>query len=301
MKNNFVAIDFETAQSPWKSQINICQIGIVVVENGEIIERISRFVKPPGNKYDKGAFAIHGITPQMTKNEPTFDIVWRDIEKYFINTVLVAHNAYAFDEKVLWQNLDYYNIKPQGINKFIDTIYLYGGNLSIDSLCSAFDIECNNRHDALSDAVSCAQIYLKFLQNETPNFSLLPSKKVKKEEREKKTVSYFKAKHATDENLLNKVQILSNDEFDSILSHNLFEGKRVINTGTLSCIDRNALKSKIIDVGGRYVPKVNKLTNIVILGKDPGKLETIIEMQQESKDIICITEQHLEKFLKLTQ
>lgn len=97
VKNNFVAVDFETAQTPWRKNIFICQIGIVVVENGVITEMISRLVQPPGNKYEKGCVDVHGITPKITKLEPTFDELRKNIEKFFIGTTLVAHNAYDFE------------------------------------------------------------------------------------------------------------------------------------------------------------------------------------------------------------
>lgn len=86
---NFIAIDFETA-TPKRMP---CQIGIVVVKEGLIVERISRLIQPLDNKYAKQCIRVHGITPEMTKDTPTFDVVWNDIKMYFEGNFVIAHNA----------------------------------------------------------------------------------------------------------------------------------------------------------------------------------------------------------------
>lgn len=48
MINSFTAIDFETAQ-PYRW--SICQVGLIRVENGEIVKQLDVLVQPPGNYY----------------------------------------------------------------------------------------------------------------------------------------------------------------------------------------------------------------------------------------------------------
>ena len=43
---NFTAVDFETATSDKM----ICQAGIVVVRGGKIVEKLSKYIQPPGNE-----------------------------------------------------------------------------------------------------------------------------------------------------------------------------------------------------------------------------------------------------------
>lgn len=89
MKNvNFIAIDFETATT----QRTACQVGITVVKEGEIVKKISRFIQPPANQYSKQCIKVHGITPDITADSPTFDIIWNDIKEYFEGNFIVAHN-----------------------------------------------------------------------------------------------------------------------------------------------------------------------------------------------------------------
>lgn len=106
MKNvNFIAIDFETATT----QRTACQVGITVVKEGEIVKKISRFIQPPANQYSKQCIKVHGITPDITADSPTFDIIWNDIKEYFEGNFIVAHNL-PFDIDVLYKELDRYNI-----------------------------------------------------------------------------------------------------------------------------------------------------------------------------------------------
>jgi DNA polymerase-3 subunit epsilon len=73
---NFVAIDFETAthkQMP-------CQLGLVVVRNGRIVEEKQWLIKPPGNEYHALHMCLHGIRPEDTESSPEFDELWDEIK-----------------------------------------------------------------------------------------------------------------------------------------------------------------------------------------------------------------------------
>ena len=93
MSHTFTALDFETAtpQIP-----NICQVGIVQFINGEIANEINILVQPHNNYYWDRFIDIHGITPAKTRNAATFNRIWRDIEPYIANQVVVAHNGLSF-------------------------------------------------------------------------------------------------------------------------------------------------------------------------------------------------------------
>ena len=87
---SFTAIDFETAQNPrW----SICQVGIVRVEGGRVVDTVNRLVQPPDNYYLYRNTDIHGICSANTKDEPHFDAVWPEISQYIKNECVVAHNG----------------------------------------------------------------------------------------------------------------------------------------------------------------------------------------------------------------
>ena len=76
---NFIAIDFETATG---KRASICEAGICVVRNGEIVETRSWLVRPQGNMYSYWNMQIHGIRPNDTVDSPEFPEVWAEISEY---------------------------------------------------------------------------------------------------------------------------------------------------------------------------------------------------------------------------
>lgn len=154
--DTFTAIDFETAQGPrW----SICQVGLVKVVHGEIIDEIDILIKPPGNKYFYVNTGIHGINAKHTRSAPTFDKIWHKIEPYISNQNVVAHNS-DFDFNCLKQVLNLYRLEHPTFNPHC-TYKIYGKNLA--DLCWEHSIELNH-HNALSDAKACAKLFSMHLQ-----------------------------------------------------------------------------------------------------------------------------------------
>jgi len=154
--NTFTAIDFETAHG---KRYSICQVGLVHVENGVITNELSILVQPPHNFYWDWFIDIHGITPEITRNAPTFDKIWHLVEPYIKNQSVVAHNGMSFDFPVLAQTLAYYDMEVPEYEKNC-TYRLFGSNLA--SLCVKYNIPLNH-HEALSDARACAALFLMHL------------------------------------------------------------------------------------------------------------------------------------------
>lgn len=150
--SSYTAIDFETAQG---KRTSICQVGLVRIENEIITEQLSILVQPPDNYYWNNFIDIHGITPEQTANAPTFDKIWNQIEPFIKNQHVVAHNGFGFDFPCLKQTLEYYNISNPAFTGNC-TYRIFGDNLA--SLCEKYNISLNH-HDALSDAMACAELY----------------------------------------------------------------------------------------------------------------------------------------------
>lgn len=248
MKNiNFIAVDFETATNDRMA----CQVGIVVVKNGVVAERISRLIQPPSNKYDVGPINVHHITPDKTENSPTFDIVWDDIQQYFINQTVVAHNC-MFDEDVLYRNLNFYGIMPMGLLPFKCTCNLYN-RIGLHDLCEAFGMSTEGHHDALFDAECCAQFYLNYLNGVKPDYSLIKQQKPK----------YAKL---TEKALKGDVLIKDLSQADP---NNPFYDRKLVITGEFD-IERKELARKLKAMGADIDTAISKKTNFVLIGQDPG-------------------------------
>ena len=162
MRNSFVAIDFETA-----IRHHTCAVGIVTVENGEIIEEYYSLVKPPKNEYNWHNIQVHGITPKDTRHSPVFTSVYPEIKKRLQNKIVVAHNV-AFDRSVLQKtmltnNLDYSELNIS--DNWQCTMQMCRASSKypsgkLNECCVIEGIQLNH-HEALSDARACAELFLR--------------------------------------------------------------------------------------------------------------------------------------------
>lgn len=67
--NSFVAIDFETAN---QHRSSVCSVGLVFVEENQIIDSFYKLIKPNPNFYCSWATEIHGINFWDTAKEFEF-------------------------------------------------------------------------------------------------------------------------------------------------------------------------------------------------------------------------------------
>lgn len=270
---NFTAIDVETSKG---NRNSICQVGLAVVKNGKITKVINKLVQPPNNEYFYKNIEVHGITPDKTKEAPFFPEVWEEIKPFLQDTLVVAHNA-IFDHDCLIKTLDYYNIQP--LNLEFDCTYERTGH-KLDEVCSAYGIELEDHHDAKCDAIACAEIYIKILNNISPDYS---------------TVNFSKNnnKHAK--------KYSGHDRLTGdILKPNLenadpsspFYNKKVVFTGVLNSIKRLEAAEIVKKLGADIDTSISKGTNFVITGKAPGpaKMKKIEKYNAEGCEIKIVLE-----------
>ncbi len=86
----FTAIDVETANADRES---ICQIGIVYVQNGEIVDRWQTLVDPECD-FDPWNVAIHGIDRAVVSGSPTLPQVRGELRRRLRGSVLVSHTSF---------------------------------------------------------------------------------------------------------------------------------------------------------------------------------------------------------------
>lgn len=155
-------IDFETANSKRSSA---CALGIVVIENGKVIEENAWLIKPRDMYFEGMNIAIHGIRPKDVIDKPEFDELYNDIFKgYLDNQLVIAHNA-SFDMSVLRACLNEYNISFPNV-EYLCTVKLsqklwpelINHKLNTVSDYLRFDFK---HHDAFDDARACANIVLE--------------------------------------------------------------------------------------------------------------------------------------------
>jgi DNA polymerase-3 subunit epsilon len=161
-----VAIDFETAD--YKSD-SACAVGLVRVENHQIVERAYSLIRPPRKKFVFTYY--HGISWEDVANEGLFADIWPRLN-YMLKDIdfLAAHNA-SFDRSVLTACCGASGLKPPP-SDFRCTVEIARKTWKIyptklNNVCECLGIPLNH-HEAASDAEACALIVIeayKFLMN----------------------------------------------------------------------------------------------------------------------------------------
>ncbi len=159
---NFTAIDFETATGKRSSA---CAIGIVTVEDGAITEEFHSLIQPPDNAYFGMNIAVHGIRPKDTIDSPTFKELYPEIRARLQGNTLVAHNE-VFDRSVLRRTMEHYALDYTELGlaeRWECTMKIYKAKgfvpYKLNACCERLGIALRH-HEALSDAIGCAHLYL---------------------------------------------------------------------------------------------------------------------------------------------
>lgn len=159
---NFTAIDFETATG---HAYSACAVGIVTVENYKIIEEYYTLIQPPDNEYWYRNVMVHGIKPIETLNKPMFDDLFPEIKERLYGRKIVAHNE-AFDRSVLQKTMRWYGLYYDELEiaeRWECTYRIYrkkGYKPANLKYCSKQNAITLHHHNALSDAIACAKLYM---------------------------------------------------------------------------------------------------------------------------------------------
>ena len=157
---DFAAIDFETANGRRSS---VCSVGIVIVREGEITDRIYSLIRPRPNFYSEFTTRIHGLSYHDTVEADSFPEVWHSIHPHIEGLPLVAHNS-PFDEGCLRAVFDIYGMQ------YPDYVFYctcrasrrtFGKMLpdhKLGTVAAHCGFDLKDHHHALADAEACAAI-----------------------------------------------------------------------------------------------------------------------------------------------
>lgn len=301
---NFIAIDFETANEKRNSP---CSIGIVVVKNGEIIERVHHLIRPKEMRFMPINIGIHGIRPKMVENELEFDKVWDKIKHYFNDNLVIAHNA-SFDVSVLRKTLELYEIESPNFNyictmKLSRNFYKSLENAKLNTVNRFLGYEFKH-HDALADALACSNILL----NISEELNTISIEEISKDlgvtignvNKDGYTPSSTKGRVLKLSNKIdcryNKVE---NYKFDA------FKDEVVVFTGGLSSMTREEAIRLVRRLSGTIGSSVTKKTTILVTnmenihelssGEMSTKLRKAVSLNSKGQNIVFLNE---EEFLR---
>ena len=161
---DFIALDFETASS---AAYSACSLGLVFVKNSRVIDKKYYLIKPPCD-FSPYNVKVHGIKAKDVADQPDFKTLWAEIHPLLKHTLLVAHSA-KFDVGVLTACCNYYGL-PLPYFQYVDSIDLFRSAYpthqkgSLDYCARLLNIELVNHHNAMEDAVACAEIAIKSIK-----------------------------------------------------------------------------------------------------------------------------------------
>ncbi|KAA6482508.1 ATP-dependent DNA helicase DinG [Bacillus swezeyi] len=162
----YVVIDVETTGNSPKKGDKIIQIAAVVIENGQITERFSKYINP-NQPIPAFIEQLTGITNEMVEHEEPFSAIAEDIYRLLNNSCFIAHNIH-FDLGFVE-----YELKRAGFGELecdvLDTVELarivfprFDG-YKLTELSEELKLEHENPHRADSDAEVTAFIFLHMI------------------------------------------------------------------------------------------------------------------------------------------
>jgi DNA polymerase-3 subunit epsilon len=163
----FTVFDTETTGLDPTAGDEIIQIGAVRIVNGRLLRRESfEQLVDPRRAISQASIAIHGITAATVAGQPAIDTVLPAFHAFAHDTVLVGHNA-AFDMRFL--ELKAASSGVTFDQPVLDTLLLSAllhpnqPSHQLELIAARFGIAVDERHSALADAITTAQVFLHLL------------------------------------------------------------------------------------------------------------------------------------------
>ncbi|MCF0135740.1 MAG: PolC-type DNA polymerase III, partial [Lachnospiraceae bacterium] len=164
-QSRFAVFDIETTGFD-KDRENILEIGAVMVENGEIVDRFSHFIDPL-RPIPPRITELTSITDEDVKGQGTIEVVLPLFLNWVGDAALVAHNA-AFDTGFIANKAAKLGMDAPD-NTIVDTLELARGlydlrKYTLDSVAKHLNVSLENHHRAVDDAEATAGIFIKMLE-----------------------------------------------------------------------------------------------------------------------------------------
>ncbi len=157
---SFTAFDLETTDRD-TGKAEIVEIAAVRVRDGAIVDEYHQLVKPRA-ALTAGASAVHGISATELADKPHFEEIWPAFRSFCGNDVIVAHNGYDFDFRIISRMAR--EIGQKFDLSMFDSLPLSRELVSTSNklvnLARQFGIDTGQSHRALDDTRALAKVLL---------------------------------------------------------------------------------------------------------------------------------------------
>ncbi len=184
-----IVLDTETTGMDPTEGHRIVEIGCIELDNHMPTGRTYHQYINPERDVPAEVVAVHGLTEERLKSEPTFgEIVGDFLDFLGTDSKLVIHNA-EFDMKFINAELKMFGFPSIDKRRIIDTLWMArkkfpGSPANLDALCRRFQIDNSNRtlHGALLDSELLAEVYMELLGGRQRGLDIDTKKETNQEE-----------------------------------------------------------------------------------------------------------------------
>lgn len=300
---DFTAIDFETATHQSDSA---CQLAAVRVRGGEVVESACWLIRPRPFYISPRNIEIHGITPNMVRDEPEFGELWPQIANVIGDDCLIAHNA-SFDLGVLLACLKTHghaapDMQYSCTRAIARRAWPDQPRFGLKPLSDWLGVQFKH-HDALEDSIACAKIALAAAKH--VGAGTLEQLEEKLKLSRGVAGAWGKSGPATARRSatptppeppgtdvlvsaagIDVQRLLVRAEFMRPLA-----GQRVVFTGTLTRIERDDAERLTQVCGGRCVASVSRLTNLLVVGEPDSRTlrsgRSVSTKEEKARELIA--------------
>ncbi|MBT8349949.1 MAG: PAS domain-containing protein [Deltaproteobacteria bacterium] len=164
---SYTVFDTETTGLNPTQGDEIISIGALRLINGTLLyeENFDQLIDP-NRSLPFESVQIHGIKPEMLRNQPKIDQVLPLFHKFSEDTILVAHNA-SFDMAMIEEKEEQTGVKFT--NPVLDTLLLssivhpFQEDHNLEAIAARLGVRIVGRHTALGDAIAAGEIFLKLI------------------------------------------------------------------------------------------------------------------------------------------
>lgn len=288
---DFCVLDLETTGLD-PSFDEIIEVGIIKVRNNEVVDTYNSLIQPKLYRYldDKGneiesyiddfIVELTGITNEMLKDAPLLKNVFKDIENFIGDDIIVGHNI-NFDINFL------YDFARENEFKEVNNDYW-------DSMKLARRILRDLKHHRLRDLAEFFDLNYEGHRSLNDCETTLNIMKLLKTYADENNIDYLTLPHIYNADMKNIKCTVENIDVN-----NYFYGKHICFTGKLEKFERKDAAQICVNLGAICDNNVTKKTNILVLGnfdynatvKDKSsKLKKAEKLILEGQDLLIMNE-----------
>lgn len=153
LRGPVACVDLETTGG-LAAHHRIIEVGIVLLENGSVVEEWSQLVNP-GLRIPPSIAAFTGIDDTMVADAPPFEAISGELRERLTGRLFVAHNArfdYGFVRSEFRRLGTGFSAPVLCTVKLSRSLYREHARHNLDTLMERFALSCQARHRALGDA-----------------------------------------------------------------------------------------------------------------------------------------------------